>query len=158
MVAYLTPGKTLLAAIVALTSVQPALACAVPLPKMTPAELAGAGVAFVGTVVSIEPREEEILEGWPDFMACPWFLKNGFEKPDCAAHPPVAAAIFRVDEPIRGVRTGDEYVVPQSGGPDCSTHYTVGTRYVFGAVGLNGKVWQVGATDTAAAAIAARSK
>lgn len=146
------------AALLSVTVAQPAAACSVPLRPMTSVELAGAEVAFVGEVVAIELRDEEITENWPDFVSCPWMLKMGMEVPACEDHPPVEAAIFRVEEPIRGIKAGGEYVVPQSGGADCGTYYTAGSRYVFGALGINGQVWEIGPDDTAAEAIAAHAK
>lgn len=141
-----------------LLAAQPVAACTVPYPRMTPEDLARAPVAFVGTVVAIELRDEKIVEAWPDFMSCPWLVKTGMKVEACEEHPPVPAAIFKVEEPIRGIEAGQEYVAPQSGGADCATYYTAGTRYLFGATGLNGQVWEVGPNETAAEAIAAESK
>lgn len=57
------------AGIGALAAMGPALACSIPLPKMTPADVEQADVAFVGTVRGIEERGVEILDAWPGVMA-----------------------------------------------------------------------------------------
>jgi len=130
----------------------PALACLIPLPKMTPADVEQAGVAFVGTVKGIEERGVEILDAWPELMACQRIILR--DEPMCPADHPVTVAVFDVEEAIHGVVAGEDYFVPQGQGSDCATPYEVGVRYLFGSTGINGQVWVVDERVTAAQALA----
>ena len=130
----------------------PTLACTIPLPKMTPKDVDNAQVAFVGTVKSIGERSVEILDNWPRLMACQRMVFDG--EPLCPADQPVSVAVFKVEEPIRGVETGQEFVVPQGQGSDCATPYRVDRRYLFGSTGINGQVWIVEDGMTASQAMA----
>jgi hypothetical protein len=129
------------------------LACSIPLPKMTPTDVERSAVAFVGTVKAIEERDVEILDKWPEVMACQRLVLNG--KAMCPADQPVTVAVFEVEEPIHGVAARQEFAVPQGQGSDCATDYTAGTRYLFGSSGINGQVWVVEEDMTVTEAMAA---
>lgn len=135
-----------------LAAMGPAVACTIPLPKMTPEDVEKADVAFVGTVQSIGERGVEVLDRWPELMACQRIIVR--DKPLCPADQPVAVAVFEVEEAIHGVAAGEAYVVPQGQGSDCATPYEVGRRYLFGSTGINGQVWVVEDETTAAQAMA----
>jgi hypothetical protein len=121
--------------IVVLAAMGPALACTIPLPKMTREDVENASVAFVGTVKSIGERGVEILDHWPGMRACQRMFFD--DKPMCPSDQPVTVAVFEVEEPIHGVETGQEFVVPQGYGADCATPYKVDRRYLFGSTGIN---------------------
>jgi hypothetical protein len=142
------------AATLTLGLVQPSLGCTVPLPPMNAADLSAAEIAFVGTVIAIEMREEATLPPWPRMTSCTYLVEElGLEIEACKPPYLTEAAVFKIEEPMRGV-DGGEYAVPQSGGTDCGTVYEVGTRYVFGSLGVNGQVWIVAPGITAAEWIA----